>query len=240
MGLKRSSGAVPGLGSGDPDNWMSALFRRPSDETVHVDDQEFVGTISGTAVTPTGTVVWTQDRGLLSCSYEDGDGGDVAVRVWPMTPIVAPVTIETAFRNLQPNNMGYGGPGLCFSEGNAVTDDIIICYYNSGDVYSDSKFGSKRGTAMTSVITNLASVNTSQAPSPLGLIYLRLIWTATNTWKINMSVDGVTWTDWGTGALSGTIAPTHFGVFVWCEDTDTLEGLAAFEYLRVTESDLSV
>jgi len=241
VSLKRSSGTVPGLGSGDPDTWLSALFRRPSGETPHVDDQEFVGTIGGTAVTPSGTATWTQGRGVLSCSYQDMTAAHVAVRVWPMTPTAAPVTIETALRNVQPNDMGYGGAGICFSEGNTATDDTIICYWNSGDVSTDSTFGSKRGIAMTSVSTALAAANTSQAAStPLGMIYLRLIWTGTNAWKINMSIDGVTWTDWGTGALAGTIAPAYFGVFVWTEDTSTLEGLASFEYLRVTESDLSV
>ena len=71
-----------------------------------------------------------------------------------------------------------------------------------------------------------------------GLFYWRVIWSATNTFKGYFSFDGVSWTRFGGGDATVTLTPTHFfvGVSTW-GDVDI--GMATFEYLRVTEADLS-
>ena len=241
MSMKRSSGTVPGFGSGDPDNWMSALFRRPSDETVHVDDEEFNDTISGTAVTPSGTATWVQDRGVLSVKFQDQTPAHVAVRLYPLTPTTAPVTIETALRVYSASDAGYTMAGIIITDGNTDTADAITIWFAPGAIASGPKLGSKSGVALTSMSTNPITAYTfSQAHGPMPVVYLRLIWTAANTFEYAISIDGVTWSDMAVGSGSKTITPAYFGAFVSTDDNASNDCFATFEYLRVTESDLSV
>jgi hypothetical protein len=85
--------------------------------------------------------------------------------------------------------------------------------------------------------TNLTTV----IPRGLELVwlYLRLVWTAANTWGFAWSPDGVSWTDYNFSTFAATMTPTHFGPWVssWGQ---TVPLVASFEYVRVTESDLSV
>ena len=232
MSVKRSSGTVPGLGSGDPNNWMSALFRRPSDETVHVDDQEFDGTIGGTAVTPTGTVTWTQSRGALSAVFDTIAINDVACRLYPITAGASPVTIETAIRFISSTD-STPVVGLMFSDG---TPD------SSGAVWFYTNMSSSGMTVRTGTITNMSVSETADDKANQNLsshLYMRLVWTAASTFKVSVSPDGIGWTPWAWGTVTEAITPTHMGVGVsnWA---NTVKQAVSFEYLRVTDTDLSV
>jgi len=72
-------------------------------------------------------------------------------------------------------------------------------------------------------------------------MYIRTIWTGANAFEFTFSIDGVTWFKGPVGALTPTLTPTHFAVWLSTtsfESTDQLT--ASFDYLRVYDADLSI
>jgi len=217
-------------GSGYADTWLDALFTRPSDETVHTDDQEFNGTIGGTAQDASGTITWTQSRGILSAAYEDTSPGSSPCRLYALTPTTFPVTIETAIRTIGEDGK-YPLGGICLTDGTATSANLVGCAYVAATFDASMYSGT---------IASSSSTTNDIVESPVSLlIYMRLIWTATNTFEATWSIDGVSWSKFATTSTSKTITPTHFGAFIGGMDTATSVAITSFEYLRVTESDLS-
>lgn len=207
--------------------------------SAHTDDEEFDGTLGGTAVTPTGTVTWTRDSDLnvLSAHLNGVAEGDLAGRLWSMTPTTSPVTLETAVRLLAMNTPSASYPfaaGLVFADGTATTSNVMLGAPVSGAIPAvwmrGGTFANLNGTS------NLVAGYGSP-----GIMFARLIWSAANTFKVFVSPSGAdgSWTKLTLpSTYSKTMTPTHFGLGVtqWGIANDAV---ATFEYLRVYESDLS-
>lgn len=231
--------ATPSSGSGMPaGSWLANMFSRPSTETAHIDDLEFdVDSLgSSTAVTPSGTAIYEVDGHVLACEFEDQAAGDLAARMWALTPTAFPVTIQTAM-GFMPNAIDGNEPtfaGIVLSNGTSNTSNLISLFLVGADIL---RVSARSGTFED---TNTLEGEEHVARGSFGRIYLRLIWSAANTFKLQASPTGTegSWTDFGIGPMSEMLTPTHFGVAVssWGE---TLPGIAAWEYLRPTELDLS-
>jgi hypothetical protein len=228
-GVKWAAGGG-GAGSTVPD-WIADLA---APDSAHGDDQEFTGAIGGTAVTPTGTVTWTQDEGLLSAAFDTQTAGDHCPRLYALTPTVAPVTLTTRMRQMS-RRVANPMAGLLFADGTTATSNAtaIGLYHTTTGVILARWVGTLTNMTTTNLLTDLTYTVTNNWD------YLRLIWSATNTFEYALSPDGVSWSDFADTGWSATLTPTHFGPFVssW-NRTETC--LASFEYVRVTESDLSV
>lgn len=212
------------------DTWIHHLLERPSTESIHANDQEFIGTISGTAVSDSGTTVWTQDKGLLSVTVEDQTAGDYSTRLWTLTPTVPPVTVETVVRVVGESGL-TPSIGVCLTDGTSVSSNIVDVAYASSDKSADVYKGTITAAA--------ASTDQTLTYWMMPFIYIRIIWSATNTFKGVWSTDGISWSSFGAANTTQTMTPTHFGVAVAGMDGATAEMVGTFEYLRVTESDLS-
>jgi hypothetical protein len=208
------------------------LDSRPSDETVHVDDQEFDGAIGGTEVVTTGTVTWVQNRSKLGLRFANLTAKDIAARVYPLTTTTAPLTIEAVIRPMIHTDNHHQG-GILFSDGTTDTDSVVIAgVHRSGTVIHN------RGTFTSVEDTELASETPAPAWAP-NPIYVRLVYVSANNWQMSVSAGGIIWTDFDMGDQSFTMAPTHFGVYAttW---GDASTSAISWDYLRVTESDLSL
>lgn len=233
LGIKWAAGGGGG-GGGTVPQWMEDLAVRPT--TAHANDQEFTGTIGGTAVTPTGTVTWTQSRGLLSAKFASQSSLDLAARLYALTPSSAPVTIDTVMR-LSAEQANNPMAGLVFANGTSDSSNAV----GIGFVLVASTL-TVAINSFTGTLTNASAAGAAgsvSAGGQVGWIHLRLVWTAANTWAYAWSPDGISYTDLGASTFASTMTPTHFGVFVssWSAAGPYV---ASFEYLRVTESDLSV
>ena len=212
--------------------WIQNLFLNP--DTPHADDQEFTGVISGTAVTPAGTAVWTQEGSLLSGVFDDQASQDIAPRLYALTPSAAAVTIETCV-NLFIVGQDFNKTGLVFTDGVTTGSNAMTAYKTSYDEIFAMKDGTI--TAIDGTTTSIALIGTTTANiTNSGRLYMRLIWTAANTFKAQVSSDGISWISTATG--SKTMTPTHFGVF-GTTGGGTSPDVTSFEYVRVYESDLS-
>lgn len=212
-------------------NDVKYLAGRLPTETAHASD-DFFSTYSGyTEQTPTGTATWAAGLGGLAVKFDSQSSNDLAATLKAI-PAGPPLTIQTAWSTAiyQAANPGIG---LLFTDGTAATSTIAAF----GDL---SQFGT---TSLTGTLTNAsaggAAANLERLRLHQGLIHVRWVWEATNTFSWNISVDGTTWTKLNGGDLTTTITPTHMGLWVsaWSVGNPIT---AAFRYLRVYEADLSI
>ncbi len=249
MGVRRSLGSVAGLGS-DPaaivPEWMRYLARRLPDETPHAYDDFFDdGDKSDwTEVDDTGTPTWTESRGIMSFQGTGSTAGDTATLLKSLGSLTAPITIETAVRL-----GGWGAP--------SGTMPLFGIVFTSGTTFASSKLvgltvrnaGAAASAVDSHYFTNWYGALNDFGWDPYGyalahgkaqnIIYLRTIWTATNTWSQALSFDGVSWNDINSAPWGQSMTPTHFGLLA-ANYTGTIRSSAAFEYFRVYETDLDV
>lgn len=227
---------LPG-GSGDGPAWVSRLAA--AIDSPNADSDEFSDdTISGwTAVTPTGTATWTEKRGLLSCLSYGSSANDACCQLKAMASATAPKTIETVVRMLS-GDENWAMIGLMFSDGVLATSNaIVLMLYNGGT--------STTCDLWSGTITNIATtVGAILVPPDRGFVvnpfmHMRLIWSAANNFKVQLSPDGVSWTDFAFGTKTVTLTPTHYGIFVskW---GGSQRMIGTFEYFRAYDADKSV
>jgi len=222
----------------DVPEWVSYLAARQSDETPHADDDLFGSDSSGdyTELDVSGTTTWTVSRGVLSCVFDDQTAADASVLVKAITSASAPMTIESRVRLLAADQ-NYDMLGICFTDGVTSGDDMVGV--EVGTTATAMQVLSTHGT-----ITNLdADFQAYLTSGPQQLLinglYVRLIWTAANTFTVAISPDGVSWTAYGVGTDSYTFTPTHLGMWVSTYG-GTAPVVGTWDYLRVYDSDLSV
>jgi hypothetical protein len=216
--------------------WVRYLGHRLPDETAHALDDFFDSDTSAdyTQTTPTGTATPTIGRGVLSWVFDDQSTSDMVGYTKAFGAISPPITIETAVRLYGSNGTKFAG--LLFSDGTAATSNYFGVF--TGPVSTTSgQFTAYSGT-FTAATTDHGPYNLTGWSNAFGLVYLREIWKTTNTFKMQMSIDGVTWTDFGEGDMTFTMTPTRIGLLV-SNYANTSPSLASHEYLRVNEVDAS-
>lgn len=214
--------------------WLDALFVRP--DAVHAKDDEFVGTSIDAAWTESvvaGTTTWTQGLGRLSVASSSQGNAPEYSSILKAMPGSTPVTVETVLQT-HPMNVRFH-VGLCFTDGTASTSNVVSAIYFH-DYYDTPYFRFSVGTLADGDSVSSAANNPSEQPHPAAFEYFRLVWVGTNSFKMLVSHDAVSWVD-HFGAKAYTLAPTHFGMVIATDSS--LVSAASFEYVRVTESDLS-
>jgi hypothetical protein len=220
----------------DGSNWVPYVRSVITTYPGHGDDDEFddESKTGITELTVSGSATWTESYGVLSAVFDSQSAGDFAAALKSLTPNTAPVTVETAVRFLtrsETNPM----IGVGFTDGVVAASNCAATMIATGSLLGQLIFSAASGT-----LTNMS------VPADVGdvelhsdRLWLRCIWTAANTFELAVSADGISWTKFGIADTSKTMTPTHFGVFVsgWSQ---TFKSTASFDYLRITESDLSV
>ncbi len=232
-------GNLPGSAAGDdaPD-WVTYLDKRLADETGDADD-DFFGDATKTGWTEsvvTGNATWTELRGVMSLEADSGATGDAASSLKAITAVGPPLTIESAVRMFD-INADFHTMGICFTDGTTSSSNVVqarLASRANGTDQMQSYTGTLTDTDNTSrVLTTMNGVRS-------GLLYMRLVWTASNTWAVNFSQDSVSWSDLALAPFSFTMTPTHFGMFATNFASTTIPLIASWEYFRVYESDLDV
>jgi hypothetical protein len=211
-----------GGGSGNPWGLMGASGL--------VLDEEFDGT-SGLTWTASGpSATWTVAKDVASVVY----GGELINQLdrytTPHTFAVGE-TVEIAAR--------FGGPrllsvvGLVLAEGTSGGSECLFVgtYANTdGDVFLLARDGP---------LGDLASgvnIFTGTYAAPRYHHRVTQLTAEPDTWRYEMSIDGVSWTDFSLDPIMHPLVPTHVGLAVscWGYNTGTYGNLvAAFDYLRV-------
>jgi hypothetical protein len=204
------------------------VLRLDNPLTSGTDDDEFDDdTIDAawTSLTVTGSATWTEQDDVLSVVFDDQTAGDAAAQIKSIngTPAAA-IEISTAVRAFTSAN--HGIVGMFFSDGTTATSNLVQFRTNVSDG-STSMYG---GT-FTDLQNTLLSTFTVDASSLLSPIYMRLTWVSSNTWRMEVSPDGVSWTAFALADQSRTLTPTHYGLYV-SSYGGTVPKIATFEYFR--------
>lgn len=212
--------------------WVRYLNQRLPGETPNINDEFFLDTtVWGTAVTISGTATWEQSFGCLSARVAGQSTGDAAGRYVTPASISAPLTLET---RVTANATSGLETGIGLSNGVVGSSAMVSAAQVSlaGGLSQRAWFGqldSMYGTTNTTI----ASTNAGMGGDP---IYLRLVWVASNSFKVGFRRAQAPWTY---SSLTPTITPTT--IVLWgSTDSGADANWMTFDYLRVNAADLSV
>jgi hypothetical protein len=176
-------------------------------------------------------------RHRASVIFENQAVNDHGVWVKSIASVTAPITIETEML-LERGDDKFAFAGVCLTDGTGTGSNEVSCVVAFDGNNIDAAIRGDHGTVTS--MTGAAAVSLARGDiKHAESVLLRLINTAANTFKIGFSIDGVSWLY--TGTFAKTITPTHMGFALteWGGGAAT-EHLAAFEFIRRTDSDLSV
>lgn len=178
-----------------------------------------------TQVAPTGSATWTESRSLVSVKFASVVSGDMFCMLKPIT-ISSGGYIETCMRHLAFNSSQFCMAGLVLANGTTNTSSAAAAFTWSGSS------STMTGVLLTGTITAMGSGGNIYAVTG-PQIYTRLTWVSSNTWRQELSPDGISWSTFGVSDTSFTLTPTHMGLFVSNWGT-TKESIASFEYFRAS------
>lgn len=172
-----------------------------------------------TQVTSSGTQTVTERDGSLSVKFSGQAAGDLNGRVKARTFTIGDAWATRLRLGGAVNN--HNMLGLCFADGNTPSANCVVGLAYNGD--GSAKVSSWHGT-----LENLASnvrVDDSQHQLPWNDgVYVRLVYVAANTFAVEWSIDGTSFTNFGTASFAKTMTPTHFGP-VWSKWGGASDGL---------------
>lgn len=176
-----------------------------------------------TTVTITGTQTVTEKDGFLAVEYSGQSSLD-RNGVLKSRSFSVGDSFAVRIRFLGPAGQ-YSLQGLTFTDGTADTSNMIeVVVYTSNS--NDASVAFHHGT-LTNVSTS-AWGNALKAHAPWNDgVYLRLTYSASNSFLGEASPDGVNWTSFGNAATAKTMTPTHFGL-VWGKEGGANESLVSF------------
>ena len=191
-------------------------------------DDEFSGDLdtAWTEITPTGSIVWTQQNGVLSVTAESQATSDVCalVKSFPVLPVY---TLETAVRLF--SNRDSTTIGLILTDGTTVTSNAVACWLESTSTAGDVVVRQRSGTPtdMTSDDTNTSIVH--HGP----WLHMRLRWKTINVFEAEFSSDGVSWASMNWPDIALTFTPTYAGLlFSSWGDSIVESKVGTYEFFR--------
>lgn len=208
--------------------------------TANAKDDEFLtssldGSWTRVDYANSGAVTYNPNYGMLSVKHTGGD----AAQGWhallkSMSGLSAPVTIETCLR-LQT----YEGTliaGLVITDGTTVGSgkQVSLDHQRSGAT------SFRNWTGFNAFGGELTGSPTGTGPGHRSdRLFMRLTWVSANTWRAEVSPDGISWMPFnftnGLADSSHTMTPTHMGIWLSSYGTGAnLGGIFTFEHFRVT------
>lgn len=176
-------------------------------------------------VTPSGTAVWAES-GLLSVSVSGQAAGAVCGLIKSMTGLpTTGVSIVTAVRYIYRAVAGLR-LGLVFADGTTSGNSVVALDIAPKDWQPYLEL--RQGTFANFSTLLWRTYVVHETP----FLYMRLTWVTTNTWRAEVSTDGVTWTTLGIADQTINLVPTYMGV-VATVDSQIYPGQGSFEFFRV-------
>jgi len=151
----------------------------------------------------------TETNNTLSIYHPGGDAS-AELHAWMKTTTVnVGDYIEVAFRQYG-RTQSFPLAGVLFADGTTYAAGTQI-----GLWLSPTEANQLRWSRMTGYNTQAASIGSvgTLSAGPYGDVFLRLKYTAANTWLPYASPDGISWAEMAT-AFAGTLTPTAVGFFV--------------------------
>ena len=200
--------AISGGGGGGGNDPISSIY--PIFTPVSPDDEFSAGTFpSGWSSINSGSHLptITNVNNVLSLLMPGGDAGG-EMHAWAQSPtIVVGSYVETAIRGIWVTG-NFHLAGLFFGDGTTYGSGNQVAVYWTPSSSPVLLYGSWTG------YNSQGSTSFISIPmAPFGDLFLRLVYTALNTFAIYISADGISWALVVSG-ISRTMVPTVAGIFV--------------------------
>lgn len=174
-----------------------------------------------TQVTVSGSQTVTERDGSLSVLFAGQSAADFNALLKARTFSVGDAFC-TRLRSSGPAT-NHNMIGLVFTDGTSDTSNEVSGVVYNGD--GTAKFSIWHGT-LTS-ITNVAVFENQHILPWNDGAYVKVIYDASNSFEVQWSADGTSWSNLGQGAFAKTMTPTHFGL-VWSRWGGSLTATASF------------
>lgn len=204
--------------------WQELILSKPREAWDDEFDTDAVDSAWSTR-TVSGSATWTQANGVLSAIYEDQTAAHMAGLMKPVS-VASPITLETGVRLFGPKTSYLIG-GLVLSDGVSNSSNVAMAYVKD----TAGVLSVNQASGLQNAISVEDTLNVTVGPSLW--LYMRLRWTATNTFHSQWSPDGTTWTDFGWSTFSATFTPIRAGVFATSWGGTTEGRISTFEYFRL-------
>lgn len=196
----------------------------------NVNDDEFRNGIIDPAFVEqvvTGTATWTEGGDQLQAEFFSQTANDLSAIVKPVTIATGDhiTTCANGLMRVTPNMLG-----IVMTDGTLTTSNVVAALLYVG---SSIQFSLRHGT-----LTNVATTTWDIAISAIyttGFPFVRLRYTAANTFEAQISLNGDDFTTLGQVTASKTMTPTHVGLCVSAWGAGTARSLASFDFLRYND-----
>lgn len=217
------------LGRADLGSWQD-----PAVPDGTVGDIEWSGTdlSAFTAVTPTGTQSQLEGTGLMSAKFSGQSPNDLCAILKPHT-----FSIGDSFAVPVRTLVSPGGTssvaimaGLAFTDGLLTSSNVAAVHLQTNSPSSAPFVVVGRHGTLTNAAT-APQVSNSLLTVSFPWLWLRLDYSALNTFILWVSPDGLQWSTLNIGTFTKAMTPTHVG-FVYMADDAAGDAIASFGPLR--------
>lgn len=195
------------------------------------DDIWWEGDSAGmTTVAVSGTQTITERDGSLSVQFSGQTANDVNALLKPVTFSIGDewVTHLQLWSVPKATSGNRSVAGLCFTDGTDATSNAVLANIQT-DPSSDAAgiWVGRDGTLTNLIAADWVFVPQINFGGGIAGIYVKLVYSAANTFQMFVSPNGIVWTKFSEPDITITMTPTHVGV-AWGEDTDSTIHIATF------------
>jgi len=214
-------------------DFLVSVYPRGPELTGSDDDSFSDGATTGwTEILPSGAHTITEADRTLSVLPTGQNASDLA-GISKSVALSTGDSIQTSVR-IMSTNANFAMAALVIGDGNAQTDNIVAGFlqFQSSNVYLTVTRGGTWETVGSDIQISANDPMHADIGISLGEIHLRLTYVSANTFRFEISPDGVSWWDVGMSDSARTITPSSVGLgwTVWGGST---EPVISFGYFKV-------
>lgn len=188
-------------------------------ESVQWDGTQVAGM---TLVDITGTQTLTEKEGILSAKFAGQGTQDYQSLLIARTfsvgdSFAVPVRVMGQVASIS-------AVGVIFTDGTTASSNGVTAALQKHSNEAHDRIYTRSGTL---TLMNTVSTVINQLSNSIPWTWLRLTYQAANTFRKEVSPDGVSWSQLGISDMSKTMTPTHMGI-CWTKDNSSGDGLATF------------
>ena len=179
--------------------------------------------VSGmTTVTVSGSQTLTEKTGVLSALYQGQGTQDYNALLASHT-----FSVGDAFAvpiRLFGGDAGIASVGIIFTDGTTSSANAVAAHMQQHSSEDNCRLYTRHGTL---TLMNSTSAQTNTRGGNLPWLWLKLTYQAANTFRKEVSPDGISWDNVGVSDVSKTMTPSHFGI-CWSVDNQSGTAIATF------------
>lgn len=205
----------------DAPGWLADFYGNSAASSYYWNGSDLSG--SFTSVLPSGSATWTEGDNLLTALATNQTAEDWACQLAAHSfsvgdAFVLPVRLPLLYSDSGNDSNATRAMGIVFSDGTSTSSNCVMGHLQwPNDNETQALLVGRHGTI--DAVSTAPWVSMSQDGAGGGWIYIKLIYQASNTFRLQFSPDGRVWSAFGESDISKTMTPTHVGVGAYNANT---------------------